>query len=831
MERAGPMLPDRCSHVITDRGSIRSDLSSFSYSPPISAKSRFRLEEGYPSINTTLEHARRLSSSGDSQAMRGLAQVFSQCLSSIIPTMDSLPEEVRTFPDYEMAHYGAVFTNGLLSQHTLHLDEVRCDMVLEIMEMTFYNLKYFLEVAGRLYANHTALPISQPSGKSTDACLEHDEATTSVQPDEQPTEIPSGQHTASTIADDETPIPEDHQVTTTPESFISELPTINSETDTLAGPSSIESQSLQSSTSKRPWELKGSKFVQRVLRLRPSLGSRVFSARSKSATTLVGSVDQLFEHSTDAAKQRTIEGYMRRHKALPDIPYILRQSAVYFLPDPLHPEVDVDMPELNGETVAVRLSPQGEIKSASLTALIRMVTSKDVIKNPKISQLFFCSLGYLISPQDAIAKLAERFNEHPPSELTVAQLRVWTREELTVRIRVGHVVALWLEQYWDAEIFDLSVLIELEQFALTDLLGRIPDSLFSKIILFLEDVICGRASRRDWRKRFIDRVSERTAVLHSTGFESTLLQENGFSFQLSHFFVSQGIEEFSRNLTRALHDMHCTYEPSSAVRCWFLGNRESEVHSKLQSIIHRERSLYLWVTREILNQESKEARVDAIEFWVRVAWECVSLHNFSCASAIHGALVSPPIYRLKETLMAINVEDKKHFKTLDEYFSGFDNYGRYRQAIDDLKDKPQQSYIPLLAPLIRDMEIVKAVKPTVSLPQGNDGINLAAAAIIQHTLSVLENGRSPYKFERTPLIAKWQREQLLDPRYARENDQVVNAQFDQLSTKCEAKCVGLAHIDAWAKLFQDGSIRDLDQLDQSVDVKKPSILSRFLKKP
>ncbi|KAF9267371.1 ras GEF [Marasmius fiardii PR-910] len=820
METPGSMqLAPACTKVATDTESTRSDLSSFSCSPPMPQSPRFRLEEGYPSITTTLEHSRRLYSSKDSQAMRGIAQVFSQCLSSIVSSMDSLPEEVRTFPDFELARYGAVFANGLVVNHAKNLDEDGCGMVLNIMEMAFANLGYLLEVAGNLYYSHKALPAPPPPppDKLVANYSGNDELATSMYLNDAPPDD-----------DEQTPLinvsgamvpPQNHRVTTTPESYTSEfLP--------ASTPGNSESEPVHLPTPKRSWQFKGPSLAKRVVGLRPSLGSLLSNACSKSSITLVGSVDQSAE---DAEKQRDIEDYMRRHKALPPIPYILRQSAIYFLPDPLHPEVDVDMPELSGETVAVRLSPQGEVNAASLSALIRMVTSKDVIKNPRISELFFCGLGYLICPLAAIAKLGERFHELPPAGLDAAQLRVWTREALTVRIRVGHVVALWLEQYWDSDIFDASVLAELQPFVLNDLLGRIPDSLFNRIILFLEDVSCERATRTKWRKKFIDNMSGMIPVLHPTGYEVALLQNNNFTFQLSQLFVPRGVEELARHLTATIRDMHRAFDPGKAIRCWlqFKGNH-SEVHSKLQTIVRWERSLYFWVIREVLNRETKAARVDVIEFWVRVAWECLSLRNFSCASAIHGALVSPPIYRLKGTLMEVDVQHKRHFKTLHDYFCGFENYGKYRQAIDDLMDKPQP-YIPILPPLIRDIEVAKTVKPTVPLSQADEAINLTAVGVIQRTLSVLENSRLPYKFECTAFITNWLSEQL-DNSYAVEGEQEITAQLDQLSASLEAKSAELEHVDVWMKTFANESLCDLDQLSKNVDEKKPSILNRFFRK-
>ncbi|KAL0580617.1 hypothetical protein V5O48_001347 [Marasmius crinis-equi] len=823
-----------CSGV----NSARSDVSAFSYSPPVSEASRFCLEEGYPSIITTVEHLRRSCYSRNITAIRGLAQVFSNCLTSIIASMDSLPDEVRTFPDYELAQYGAVFTNGLLCAHAKDLGRNDAATVLEIMEMSFSNLKYFLEVAGKVYSDHEFSPIPQYFIVDKSSPMQEDEAvaeTTITTPEipqlDAATEQPRIHLSDVVDGVDERISPRSSSESTpnSPQSSIIELPTVSSETTTLIDTASIDHQSLDL-PSERP-KVKTS-IIQRALRLRPSFASLLSSTRFRSTTTLVASVNES-EEGPDGTKKNDIEDYMRRHKALPDIPYTLRQSAVYFLPDPLHPEVDVEMPLPSGETVEIRLSPQGEYKGATLTALIRLITSKDVIKNPRTAQLFYFGLGYFICPSDAVAKLTERFNEQSPPGLNAAQLRVWTREAAAVRIRVGHVVAMWLEQYWDFEVCGETVITALQDFIFDDLLDNIPHSLSSKIVLRLEAVINGRSSRKAWRADLIKLMSEGVSVLGPTGFEVASSERDRLDFGLCQLDTPLGREELARVLTGVLFDMHGAVDPGSAVRCWFFGDHDSQVYSKLQKIVHWERSLYLWVTSTVLVGENKEDRASVIQFLVDVASSCLSLRNFSCASIIHGALVSPPVYRLKETLLAVDVEHKIQFRVLSDHFSGFDNYGKYRQAIDELKDHKSNGfpYIPILAPLIRDIEVIKTASPTIPgrSPHCSESklLNLAAAGVIQYAVSVLENSRLPYKFERTSFLSEWLNEELT--RYPPEKEQTINDELDRLSATCEAKRPGFEQINGWSSMRAKGSIVDLGS-PNTVEERKPGLFKRLAKK-
>ncbi|KAK1232805.1 hypothetical protein PQX77_004031 [Marasmius sp. AFHP31] len=821
-------------NILAD-GSVRSDTSAFSYSPPVSGSARFSLQRGYPSIVTTAELFRGASREGDTTAMRSLAQVFSNNVSSVVASLDSLPEEVCTFPDYELARYGVTFTNQVLYTGSKRFNDKDAGIVVEMMQMAFSNLSYFLEVAGQVYAEHESLPTPMHLGnEDAEACP--------GEPSILPTQIPlqdvplseaEGKpsiHDNIVAASGEengvAPAGGSSETLVTPQSVVSELPSVSSETSTFIEPASYSDALPTAPPSKHLHSRPG--IIQRALRIRPSFASFLSSARNKSTTTLVGSTSGS-EEGDDQKKKDVLEDYLRRHKALPDIPYDLRQSAVYFLPDPLHPEVDVDMPRLSGDTIEVRLSPQGEYKTASLTALIRLVTSKDFIKNPRTAQLFFFGLGPFISPTEAIAKLVERFHEEPPSGLNAAQLRVWTREALTVRIRVAHFIALWLEQYWDPQVCDASAISGLQQFVLGDLLGSVPDSLSSKVVLLLEEAVNGRADRKIWRTKLIERLAQGVEAFEPTGFEVSLLQTNDFAFRLTQFDTTPGREELARHLTALFFDLHTVVDPGSAVRCWFYGHRGSEVHLMLQRIVTQERSLYLWVASTVLASEDRMARVSLIKFWIEVASHCLALQNFGCASIIYGALNSPPIYRLKETLLAVDREHKTQFAILGEHFSGFDNYGKYRREIDNLKDRPR-SYIPILAPLIRDIEVIKAAKPTIRLspdtPDSNNVLNLAAAGVVQHTVTVLENSRLPYKFGRTSFIIDWLGEQI--SRYPPEKEQAITAELDQLSTTREGKRVGLEQVNGWTCMSVNGSIVDIDNLKTTE--KKSSFFSRLRKK-
>ncbi|EEB91834.1 hypothetical protein MPER_09743 [Moniliophthora perniciosa FA553] len=454
--------------------------------------------------------------------------------------MDSLPEEVRISPHYEMSKYHVDFASAFFADYMKTASTVPDDvrLVPEVMDMFVSTLQDLLKVAETIFNKKKSCPClgekteevpneSQPrprdkSGTLSRQSSEHRSgvylddsfdvfAQSEVQP-QTPTEDPS------TVEVEEA----DHDpgVVGTPETFTSELPS-SAEWDTLeeALPSSPKHPQLASESQQLATLISFSPFI---VEIQIEYYSRSVSGGLSSQTDLA-----------TGSQMKRIEEYMLRHKPLPDIPFFLRNSAAYFVPDPEHPEKDVEMPPLEGETVDVRLSPSGDMKAASLTALIRMATSRDFLKDPKICQQLFFGLRYFICPEWVVSKLKERCHKQPPGGMDAAQLGVWTREAAANRIRVGNLISIWLEQYWDDEADNDNLIDVLQRFVLSDLIGLLPDTMGSRVARLLDDAAHGRVSRRIWRQNYYAIAVHGVKDPEPTGFKKVTSLSNFLSSTLS----------------------------------------------------------------------------------------------------------------------------------------------------------------------------------------------------------------------------------------------------------------------------------------------------------
>jgi len=627
------------SNILTEKTeSICSDdpapPSSEIFIPAVPAVPKFDLEETYPSIFVPINLLRLVEGVKDLDRLRSLAQVFATCLQTIIHSMDTLPYDIRLNPTYELAKYGVVFTGGLFAAQVAKIDSdwyaaqvaEGMEMALELMDITIASLRNFLEVAERILVENKPLP-ALPSEDSAEPLRAKAE---------------SAPGTLANIVAEVLQSPESTPVTPSLE------PVYTSKRKPANNPA-------RKASSQR----KGS-IIRRILQRTPKASNAsTLPSETESFLTLVGpefGTTPIVEPSKSLAES-----------APPKPSYILRQSAVYFPADPYCPEVDVEMPLPAGDTVAVRLDHLGAYKAASLTALVRMLTSKDAVTDLEFTDTFFMCFRMFSSPMQFFELLIKRFDEQPPASLTTVQLRVWTREMMHVRIRVAKTIRIWLTEYWRPE-FDSEVLEHLQAFALDRIVGDLPDQLAMRILEGLNDLVNGKEHRGVKRQKQLEIVKYSAMVEEPkpTGF---LLVPKSTP-QLSQFESKAGREELARQLTIKASEIFFKIDPAEVVIFWKKKN-DKGVGPKVQATNSFEKSLGLWVTSTILDQLTERRRVDLIEFWFDIStvssnnpyiWSCdlsrrcvsqicVRLRNFSCAHAIYLGVANPAVGRLKHTVL------------------------------------------------------------------------------------------------------------------------------------------------------------------------------------
>jgi RasGEF N-terminal motif/RasGEF domain len=583
------LLPNNSDALTQKTESIHSDdaLPSSSFAVFTSIP-RLRLEESFPSIISTVNIMKGLEKSNDVDGIQSLSQVFSTCLQSIIRSMDSLPSEVRLDPAYEVAQYAVIFTGNLFTGQVHKLSSSRGSeqtemllMVLEMVELTVSSLRTLLETAEKLTKERKPLPAL-------------------------PIDIA------------------DEHVVQQPATLINTVSELMNTEDNTGATSSEPRDSDTSHTTDitAPLEKKQKKLSKRSI-IRRIIGRRSISSKAS-----------LFSHETKSSV--TLVAPTDAQPKPPEPKFVLRQSALYYLADPYCPAIDVEMPIPTGDTVAVSLDHNGSMRAASLTALVRMLTSKDSVLDPELTTTYFICFRFFTTPTLFLKELVTRFDEQPAVDLNPAQLRIWTRYAMGVRIRVGKIILMWLDLYWKSEM-DHEVLEPLQKFALERLAQELPQGLAGHILQGL-DVVNGdepfcRRTRKAKDLEFVYHKSTAKALPPAPNFEFTLELDLDATAQLLKFDTPAGREEVARQLTVKFSDLFQQVDPEDAVVYWhYHGSQDpasnsdprSEVGRMLQQIVQSECALCMWITYTVLQLSTLQDRCRLLEFWLDVA--TVSFH-------------------------------------------------------------------------------------------------------------------------------------------------------------------------------------------------------------
>ncbi|GLB38350.1 hypothetical protein LshimejAT787_0502150 [Lyophyllum shimeji] len=735
---------------------------------------KFSLEQSFPSILSTVELMQSLKTSKSIESLHPLSRVFLTCLRTIVHSMDDLPHDVRLNPQYEVAQFAVIFCGNQLKAEVSRQKKAKDPsqstfvMALELVDMTVTRLRSFLEVAERILAENKPLP-----------------------------ELPAVPADAPTSLE---------RIEEKPQPLVNIVEAVlNGEHDTGSPSSPEETHSSQDLLATKKKKRIGSGNIIRSIVRRPRGGSSrasILTLRTKSSATLINPDTAVVNPEASSLSTSPQESSAAERPV--EMPYLPRQSAFYYVADPYCPEIDVDMPLPSGDADAVRLDHNGVMKAASLTALVRILTSKESVTDPEFSPTFFICFRFFTTPTLFLEALMRRYDEEPPADLHPAQLRVWTRDHMAVHIRVGKTILMWLDLYWKPDA-DAEVMETLQEFTLERLVHELPEGLVKHMLEGLDlvwgdDPLC-RRSRKAYDMQFIYHHGG-AASLAATDFQGTIDGSLETGEQLLSFDTPAGREEFARQLTVRVSQEFQQIDPEDAIKYWHLKEHKTrkhevedwEVGKVLQRIIEFERALCSWVTFSVLDEFQANKRREMLEFWLDISARCMRLRNFSGAHCILVGLSSGAITRLKHTVLTINVQSKQQFRALQNFFSGQDNYASYREILSSVEPT-----VPMIAPLIRDVVSALDVVPT-SVGSTDDSkeknlINLCSYRIVTKTVRAMESCLIPYKLSKCDAFQTWL-DAVLSGFPSHLEDQMNDKFYDQ-SKKLEVKDQLLSHIDPW----------------------------------
>ncbi|KAJ7212061.1 ras guanine nucleotide exchange factor domain-containing protein [Mycena pura] len=459
-----------------------------------------------------------------------------------------------------------------------------------------------------------------------------------------------------------------------------------------------------------------------------------------------------------------------------DNPYVVRQSFLYDCTDPFCPEKRIVMPLPKGDVVAIRLDSNGDIKAASLAALIMLLTSHHAFAVDDICETFFLTFRLFSSPRQVLTALQARWDERPPDTLlTAAQQRVWNQHKRYVHNCLAHLVLAWLDEYW-RPADDFCVLGRLRTFVKRFPAAGVVESVISLVWESIE-----RATKEEYIPRLqrAKAVERRGAPPVAPPFKMVLSQEEEYRVNINVFMSCAGRKQFAGQITDLSHTLFCNIDPEGAVARWVTG---TPTFFELQKF---EEELLFWVAQCILDGKSRSERVQLIEFWLGVATICVELRNFSSASAIFGGLVFSPVERLSLTILQISILSKEQYRKLNGLFDGANNFVVYRRALAE-KDLPA---VPLMTVLRKDTISANEISGSVALTDDPDAekrlINFSAFRMLKKVICTMEACLISFKIKPIVVIQDWIRSEIA--RFPQSEHAALSQKMDVLSCNLEAR--------------------------------------------
>ncbi|KAG6816238.1 hypothetical protein H0H87_007475, partial [Tephrocybe sp. NHM501043] len=749
---------------------------------------KFSLEKSFPSILSTLRFIRALEGAVDADGLRPLCEVFFSCLDQIVSSMADLPHGVRYEPEYEVAHFAVTHAETLLRAVVSPQVEAKkttpsdYTTTLKHVELVVTTLRTFLSAAERALASSKPLP-----------------------------ELPELHTQCLPLS----PVQEDS------ESLLDVVEELKKSEVVIAGFLTSQCQDETADASDDLASRRKSQYgtiISKVVRRRATTNGSLapqFDSYGSTPTLVDPKVMDCADAENSSSDPLARESFLAEIKQkLEDMPYLPRRSAIYILADPYNPEEDVDMPLPSGDAFSVRLDHNGVVKAASLTALVRILTSIDGVLDQDFIPMFFVCFRFFTTPSVFLDALIQRFDETAPAEnLTALQLEVWVKSRVNDQIRVAKTVYLWLDLYWKPDA-DGEVLSALQEFALDRLVGKVPQKLADDILTALNlvggDVPFCRRSRKAHDLNYFYHQGGRVVLPPNNYIDEPDLSlpvdgdtdQFRIALQLLQFNTPSGKEEFARQLTLHASKLFRQVDPEDAIKYWDLKEQSSrkeeadtmEVSLALKTIIESERALCSWVTFSVLDEHTPRERKVVLEFWLDISARCIRLRNYSSAQCILVGLSNGAITRLKRAVLLVNSASKLQFHVLQNLFVNNDNFTTYREMLHSVEPT-----VPMLAPLIRDVVSSLGVVPTslgaTEDPEEEDLINLCAYRVVLKTVRAMESCLIPYDIAEHAAIQTWLTD--IFGIFPSELEEVRNDKFYYQSKCLDSRDEDFNHVEPW----------------------------------
>jgi len=306
--------------------------------------------------------------------------------------------------------------------------------------------------------------------------------------------------------------------------------------------------------------------------------------------------------------------------------YNQRRTALYF--------GETNFPSIAGNleegTDGLRMDKDSRVQAASLAALVRILTSKEGVKDPNLSQAILRSFRLFSTSSEFFGELKKRYNVKAPSNPGKEEIDHWRVKSANIHARVLAVIFTWLDQYWETDS-DTIILGDVRSFVGQRTEKDLPRGVINNILAKIKErEQCSDQDVLDKQKQDIAATSvTRTPSPVHTNFSFPSKFPSSSSDGIAYLDANKdGKEELARHLTLKMSDLYRKLDPVKAVRFWYnVGESSRDYHKfksesavkELAAVSAYGERLTLWVIWTIVEVADVRLRERRLSFWLDVA--------------------------------------------------------------------------------------------------------------------------------------------------------------------------------------------------------------------
>ncbi|KAK0389847.1 hypothetical protein NLU13_3420 [Sarocladium strictum] len=412
---------------------------------------------------------------------------------------------------------------------------------------------------------------------------------------------------------------------------------------------------------------------------------------------------------------------------------------------------------------------EGQVTGGSLPALVERLTTHESTPDALFVSTFYLTFRLFCTPNKLAECLIDRFDYVGESPHMSGP----------VRLRVYNAFKGWMESHWRDET-DREALNTIISFAEDRLAPVLPSA--SRRLLDLAQRVAGMgnlvprliSSMGKTNTSIVQYVPAETPIPQPIVTKSQIHMLAAFKSGLgSPTIMDFEPLEIARQLTLKQMGIFCSILPEELLGSqWMKKGGVDAPNVKAMSSFSTDLSNL--VAETILHYQEIKKRAAVIKQWIKIAHQCLELHNYDGLMAIICSLNSSTICRLRKTWDLVSPKRKEVLRRLQELVEPSQNNKVLRTRLHD----HVPPCLPFLGMYLTDLTFVDIGNPAtkqMSLTDSEDDANsgLTVVNFDKHTrtakiIGELQRFQIPYRLQELPDMQDWIAAQI---RRVREGDQ------------------------------------------------------------